>query len=281
MVFQGRRSADSEASQKRDSRGDFRPRESPDFASPAPPVRPDERIVPSGRRRAARQAPARSIHLQRQHLAARARSSRPQASSAVTSIESFRAGLACDLDRIRVFARRQVEHRPIRRLRSAGAGGDLDGLLVDASGTSLPPILPNTSLACPGVGITSAFAAAAGYFCARLTEVSSLLRPSFSTAGPSAEEKASLTWSGLTTARSADFLPSALAEFAAVEGEHVVQFGRNAGLEFPAKRVIAAGHFSGPERAHRYAAWAPESARVGFGFEILHSPPWRSDALAA
>ena len=52
------------------------------------------------------------------------------------------------------------------------------------------------------------------YFCARLTEVSPLLRPSFSMAGPSGEVNASCTCSGLTTARSADSfqprLPSSL-----------------------------------------------------------------------
>ena len=53
-------------------------------------------------------------------------------------------------------------------------------LMVRAA--SLSPILPNIRLARPGFGMMSAFAAAAGIFCARLTDVSPLLRPSFNMA---------------------------------------------------------------------------------------------------
>src|SRR6266702_3663285 len=81
--------------------------------------------------------------------------------------------------------------------------------LLMVTATSLPPMLPNISLARPGFGITSAFAAAAGFFCARLMLVSPFWRPSFSTAGPSGEVNANRTWSGLATALlAASFHPS-------------------------------------------------------------------------
>ena len=98
--------------------------------------------------------------------------------------------------------------------------------------------------------MTSAFAATAGYRWTRLTEVSPLLRPSCSTAGPSDEANASLTWSGLNHRAVRRFLPPELAEFAAIEGEHRVQAGGHAGLQVPAERGIAAGHFPVAHHAH-------------------------------
>ena len=92
--------------------------------------------------------------------------------------------------------------------------------LLMVTAASLPPMLPNISLAWPGFGMMSAFAATSGYFCARLTDGLVLLRPSFSIAGPSGEVNASCTRSAFTTARVGQFLPAAFAEFATIEGEH-------------------------------------------------------------
>src|SRR5665213_826146 len=99
--------------------------------------------------------------------------------------------------------------------------------------------------------MTSAFAAAAGIFWARSTDVSSLLRPSFRVAGPSGEENASSTWSGFTTARSAVSFHPSFAEFAAIKRQHRAEFGRNTGVEFTPERGPAAGGLAGADRAHR------------------------------
>ena len=103
-----------------------------------------------------------SIHLQRQHVAAGPDHHAPGIAGGI-SIWLLRAGPPAIFSAYWYSAADRSSEAGI----AAPAGRDPDRLLVDQT-SSLLPILPNISLDWPGFGTTSALAAAAGYFWARL-----------------------------------------------------------------------------------------------------------------
>jgi len=135
-------------------------------------------------------------------------------------------------------------------LRSAGAGRDLDGLLVDRNGGIALADIAEQQLGLARLRHHIGLGGRGRIFLGEIDRGLGVLAAEFQRGRPVGRGERQLGLVGFHDRAFGRLLPAALAEFGAVKGEYRIEFCGDAGFELPAERRVAAGHLCGANRGH-------------------------------